>query len=255
MGSSSWVTEKHCRECGSPISGNYCSQCGQSTGTARLQYVQMVKEAMSSFFEDGSPTWRTVAGLFRAPHRVVSEYVEGKRRTYLGPIRYCMFTAAIYVVVSHLLFPDGIPLPQETLESYEKMGIKDEMQTVGNFMQRYTQILNLFLLPILAGLFRLMFRQSGRNFSEQLAFAAFLMGQISLAFIVLVPTGMLTHQLFGPLFSLVLPCLYYAWGARGFNGVRKRSALVRATLAYMGFMMITTIMMFSGTLILLMLGD
>lgn len=84
-----------CRNCGAPISGDYCSQCGQRERDLRL--ADVAGEALEDLTDLDSRLWRTLKGLLFRPGSVTADYISGRRARYIPPVR-------LYLVVSFLVF-------------------------------------------------------------------------------------------------------------------------------------------------------
>ena len=84
-----------CRNCGHTVDSNYCPVCGQRTSTRRLGWASLAESVTSTFIGDeayglrgidmrkgAATTWLSI--LFR-PHRVIPEFIAGRRRKYFNP--------------------------------------------------------------------------------------------------------------------------------------------------------------------------
>jgi hypothetical protein len=83
-----------CRNCGAPLAGDYCSQCGQRERELRL--ADVAGEALEDLTDLDSRLWRTLKGLILHPGSVTADYISGRRARYVPPIR-------LYLVVSFLV--------------------------------------------------------------------------------------------------------------------------------------------------------
>ena len=84
-----------CRNCGTTLSGDYCSRCGQRERDLRL--ADVAGEALEDVTDLDSRLWRTLKGLLLRPGAVTADYIGGRRARYVPPIR-------LYLVVSFLVF-------------------------------------------------------------------------------------------------------------------------------------------------------
>lgn len=88
-------THQACRNCGAPLAGDYCSQCGQRQRELRL--TDLAGEALEDLTDLDSRLWRTLRGLLFSPGSVTADYIGGRRARYIPPVR-------LYLVVSFLVF-------------------------------------------------------------------------------------------------------------------------------------------------------
>ncbi len=86
-----------CRNCDAPLSGEYCSQCGQREGKGDLRFSGLLGELVGDFFEWDSRIWRTLFPLIFRPGFLTAEYMAGRRARYVPPLR-------LYLIVSFVLF-------------------------------------------------------------------------------------------------------------------------------------------------------
>jgi hypothetical protein len=100
------MTSTSCANCGAPIAGPYCAQCGQETTIALPTSMAFLKEAAGRYVALDGRMWRTLAALFFRPGFLTREYLLGRRRRYVRPGR-------LFLVLSLALFA-AIRLTGET---------------------------------------------------------------------------------------------------------------------------------------------
>jgi len=91
--------ESACLNCGTPLAGPHCHNCGQRAHVHRT---------LRAFFHDllhgvlhfEGKTWRTLPLLAWHPGRLTREYIDGKRASYVSPIALFLFV----VFLSYALF-------------------------------------------------------------------------------------------------------------------------------------------------------
>ncbi|HTY07986.1 MAG TPA: DUF3667 domain-containing protein [Candidatus Edwardsbacteria bacterium] len=93
--------QPRCRNCGSELSGRYCSQCGQEHVEDRSRARRLFKEFLRDEFQFNSRMSRTILPLLFQPGFLSQEYLDGKRTRYLPPLRsYMMLSIALFVLVA-----------------------------------------------------------------------------------------------------------------------------------------------------------
>jgi hypothetical protein len=109
--------EKICLNCGAALHGRFCHVCGQQN----LEPKETVWHLVQHFFNDithfDGSFFSTVKYLLRKPGFLSSEYMIGRRASYLNPIRMYVFTSAIFfIILFSLKTPDKIVNVKDTAE-------------------------------------------------------------------------------------------------------------------------------------------
>ncbi|MGD9981450.1 MAG: DUF3667 domain-containing protein [Hyphomonadaceae bacterium] len=87
--------EGGCPNCGTPITGRYCSNCGQHTAANR-KLTHVIGEFLHGLWHLDTKTWRTLPMVVFRPGTLTRNYVYGKRARYLSPLT--MFLFAIFLM-------------------------------------------------------------------------------------------------------------------------------------------------------------
>src|SRR5262245_61003334 len=89
-----------CLNCDAPLSGAYCSACGQRD----LPPYPSVRElAIDAFWELSGWDGRfatTVRTLIRRPGMLTREFLEGRRARYISPLRLYLMASLVYFVLA-----------------------------------------------------------------------------------------------------------------------------------------------------------
>lgn len=208
-----------CLNCGGQLTGEYCKACGQAASTGRLKVKEILGDALSHLFNIDAKIPRTVIGLTRNPGRIVDEYVAGRRVAYVSPLRYCLIAVAIvllvYVALDISVVNVRVDSNDPDVEVQERM---DEIRSEATRAVNARLNLVIFLaLPLLALVVRWLFRRSGRNYAESLAYVLYGMGQV---FVLGIPFGLLQplSREVSVILRMVLQVVYLTWVAVGFFG-------------------------------------
>ena len=80
-------TPDACLNCGDPLAGQFCANCGQRTDTGRLRISTWASDffGLATTLESGF--LRTVIELTLHPGRTAQRYVAGQRTRFTSPIR------------------------------------------------------------------------------------------------------------------------------------------------------------------------
>ena len=86
-----------CGNCGAPLSGPYCSQCGQHAHESSRSIGTLFHDAWHVVTHVDGRFWQTILALAFKPGRLTKDYFAERRARYLPPVR-------LYLVLSVLLF-------------------------------------------------------------------------------------------------------------------------------------------------------
>ena len=86
-----------CRNCGTQAPLNFCPECGQETALHPPSLVEFLHEFVGHYVALEGTLWRTLWLLVRRPGRLTREYLDGRRRRYVLPLR-------LYLTASFLFF-------------------------------------------------------------------------------------------------------------------------------------------------------
>ena len=99
IGEDGHTHENACLNCGTPLQGVHCHNCGQKAHVHRT-LRGFLHDLVHGVLHFEGKFWRTMPLLFWRPGRVMREYIEGKRAKYVSPIALFLFT----VFVSFAIF-------------------------------------------------------------------------------------------------------------------------------------------------------
>ncbi len=128
--------EKICSNCQSPISGNYCSNCGQKYHAHKETFGELVYEFFSDFTHFDSKFFRCLIPLLFRPGALTLQYIAGKRASQFHPIRLYIFSSFIYffLVFSFSKVNDKVTINKPITESPNRDSLKNKIK---NANQQY----------------------------------------------------------------------------------------------------------------------
>jgi hypothetical protein len=233
---------QRCVFCGAPLSGPYCSQCGERAlqpASLTLRHFLLTTVAHELLHVDGA-LWRTLRLLFLRPGRLSLEYSVGRRRPYVNPFRllliaivaYAVMTASGFVVTWNIgpvitsIAPAAVPRGRSvevTIDQIDPYGLlrhqvaerRAELASDGA-RERFHDRLAAFAQPVsfinvlmLAAALHLCFRAKGRRFLEHAAFSMHLVSFVLLSSALLVLAIHLRFWLGGYLYLVMI--LFGLW--------------------------------------------
>lgn len=186
------VNMHECANCGSTLTGQYCSHCGQKSGTERLSLASVVSGAFAALTDLDSTLPRTIKELSVNPGKVAHNYVSGARVSYINPVKYCIAVFAIILALMHVTGQIDLTAERVTAANNARaLEAARNGQTIPDAIQasqratvevytEYLQPLQLLLIPIAALLLRLLHFRRQRNYAEVFCFLAFVFGHAAL---------------------------------------------------------------------------
>ena len=236
-----------CQNCGAPLVGEYCYQCGQRhVPTLRVLYlVRRFLESALDLEDLERGVGQTLRRAARNPGRVARRYVDGERREFVNPLGYFLLTATATFLVFSVFqeawvqsqaeayevmwqslgaSSDEIFRPGSPLRSLGWSSAQDLAAGIFQFFQQVQTYVGLFTCAAAGLLLRWGFPK--RTVAETLVFELYVTAQATLFL------GMLGPLLFwgAPAFIGVLPIFLqvglHVHGAGAFFGTRWRARLL-----------------------------
>jgi hypothetical protein len=109
------LESRACLECGAPVTGKHCEQCGQSSDVHVLSMREVAGDVTHSLLHLDSRVWRTLKLLIVKPGELTREFIAGRHQRYLPPFR-------LYLAISILFFALSALLPGFSLVQMNRSG-------------------------------------------------------------------------------------------------------------------------------------
>ncbi|HEX5169726.1 MAG TPA: DUF3667 domain-containing protein [Cyclobacteriaceae bacterium] len=115
-----------CLNCGTSLTGKYCSNCGQKVLPPRQTLGDLIVNFIGSFTSFESKFFLTLRFLLLKPGLMITDYNGGKRERYYHPARMYVFLSFIFFLLFSLgpdkevavVTRNGIPLSSEEEKKY-----------------------------------------------------------------------------------------------------------------------------------------
>jgi hypothetical protein len=89
-----------CRNCGVPVPGKFCPECGQDTATRTRTVAEFIRELIAQYAGREGRIWQTFSKLFFAPGVLTVDYLGGRRTRYLRPLQlYLIASVTVFAAV------------------------------------------------------------------------------------------------------------------------------------------------------------
>jgi len=102
MSSTHARTDIACRNCGTPAPLKFCPECGQETTLHPPTLGEFLHEFVGHYVALEGQLWRTLWLLLRRPGRLTREYLDGRRRRYVLPLRLYLTASFLFFLVLKL---------------------------------------------------------------------------------------------------------------------------------------------------------
>ena len=148
---------KCCMNCGTPLKGMYCHQCGQYALDIYQPIWKYIRQYFENMYQFDGKVWMTLRLLFIRPGFLTNEFNSGKINSYVHPFRLYMFISVLFFtfffmaaeqqtdrallvfnsqqipdsVVKFLLKSDASSLPDTTVYAYNTKTLCETLRARG----------------------------------------------------------------------------------------------------------------------------
>jgi len=211
-----------CGNCGAQMSGEFCQSCGQRRAS-EISILRILRDGIGRLLELDFGFFYAIRELTLRPGVFVRDYLGGKRKSAINPLKYCFIVTTLYALAINLLdinfdFGGGLDLNAEERQIFH---------ILHGFLP---YLIFLALFPV-AALQRWLFRESDVSFSETYVFALFAVGHSTWLAVVMATAGVLESpsELF---FLLIVQLAYLTWVLKSFYTPNRRPPVIRAVLVF-----------------------
>jgi hypothetical protein len=95
-------TDLACRNCGAQAPSKFCPDCGQETTLHPPTLAEFLHEFVGHYVALEGTLWRTLWLLLCRPGRLTREYLDGRRRRYVLPLRLYLTASFVFFLVLKL---------------------------------------------------------------------------------------------------------------------------------------------------------
>ena len=117
----------NCTDCGEPVEGKFCSNCGQPTHVHR-SLLHLGEEILHGVLHFDARIWRTLPLLAINPGRLTREWVQGRRTRYVSPLAMFLFT--VFLMFFVFSFSGGLePDVNTTMSPQERAALMENLES------------------------------------------------------------------------------------------------------------------------------
>lgn len=93
----------HCENCGAPLTGEFCGQCGQHAIDYRRSIFRVLLDAADSFLNWDTKFLHTVNQLLIRPWGLTNDFNSGRRARYVHPLRLYLIASIVFFLVARAI--------------------------------------------------------------------------------------------------------------------------------------------------------
>ncbi|PYJ08893.1 MAG: hypothetical protein DMF06_11690 [Verrucomicrobia bacterium] len=93
----------HCENCGAPLTGEFCGQCGQHAIDYRRSIFRVVVDAADSFLNWDTKFLHSMNQLLIRPWQLTNDFNAGRRARYVHPLRLYLIASVLFFLLARAL--------------------------------------------------------------------------------------------------------------------------------------------------------
>jgi Protein of unknown function (DUF3667) len=90
----------HCENCGAPLTGEFCSQCGQHAIDYRRSILRVLLDAADSFLNWDTKFLHSINQLLIHPWQLTNDFNAGRRARYVHPLRLYLIASIVFFLMA-----------------------------------------------------------------------------------------------------------------------------------------------------------
>lgn len=183
---------------------NFCPNCGQENHDKQATTVQLANDFVEDYVGFDNKFFRSIVPLLIKPGEMTVEFLDGKRKKFISPIRLFIFTTFIYFALYLWLYSDW----EGAVTINGEMASEDKEQLFIESFQNNLNLIAFFFVPIQSWIIMALFWSPKRRFYVN--YFVFTLHLFSFL-LVLGITAQLVHLLFLMNDSILMAYAELAW--------------------------------------------
>ncbi|MEQ6168412.1 DUF3667 domain-containing protein [Ekhidna sp. MALMAid0563] len=194
------MADKSCINCSSLVTGNYCSNCGQKTEVLPITWKGLITELSSRWLGADNRIIRTFIGLWHNPKKVITDYLEGNRVKYIGPLSYLVVMSFLYVLSFEVFGFNPTEMMDEASRVFQDPDqelSEKQRQFLNDYTQMFSKNMRLLvgaIIPFTALSMSIFYRR--RNYLQNFLIVSYALSQLLWISIITVALAATTGYLF-----------------------------------------------------------
>ena len=129
--------EKICLNCGAEVLDKFCPACGQQNIDPTLSIKDLLNDLIHDLTHFDGKFFSTVKLLIQKPGFLTTEFIAGKRSSYLHPVRMYVFTSALFFFLFYSLF---VTVPEKKSDIVNAMSKEELFDKYNQFHKDTTHL-------------------------------------------------------------------------------------------------------------------
>lgn len=178
---------QNCLNCGEPLKGHFCHNCGQKATVGKLAWKSLLEEIFHFITHVEKGFFKTGKLLILKPGQLYKSYLAGKRKDYHKPISFLLIWIAVFILIFSL---------SERFTNYQSENTSTFLTNDSNtsaLISKYRSLIEIMILPFTALISWLIVGRHKLNYVEILAVTfysiSFLFILLSVQFIIALVLG------------------------------------------------------------------
>jgi hypothetical protein len=240
-----------CKNCNQRFKGHYCSNCGQSSETHKLDFHFLLHDIQHGLVHFDKGMLYSAKQLFTRPGDTIRDFIEGKRIKHFKPISLVIILATLYGVLYHYFDINAM-----VDNSPKKAGdFSINLKEVNEWVATHFSWITLATIPLYTLGTYIAFKKQGYNYIEYFILNTFKASQRLLVHLALLP--LLYYYNGTPQIKTVMKVIYlidiiliYWTNVQFFNKLTKTKAFLLSVLSHIIFLICFMIILISIILII-----
>src|SRR3954471_25064559 len=93
----------HCENCGAPLAGEFCAQCGQHAIDYRRSIFRVLLDAADSFLNWDTKFLHSMNQLLIRPWHLTNDFNAGRRARYVHPLRLYLIASIVFFLLARAI--------------------------------------------------------------------------------------------------------------------------------------------------------
>lgn len=158
------VEQEVCKNCGTPLQGPYCHNCGQKTTDLNQSFGSFIVEYLANAFQLDTRLLPTFKEMIIHPGKLTQEFFKGRINSYVHPLKMNMFMLVIVIAIVALFIKPSTNISDDQTNAVLSSDLSSMIQT-------YLPIFILLMTPVLGLVVQLFNLRKKRPFMEHFVFA------------------------------------------------------------------------------------